>query len=619
MEGGLEGAGENIVEKKSPEQKQPNVEQKLSFARRDLDNILSQNPFQPEDLVGLFAKDFGPDYEADAGVWEGYTIKQHTLMVMGQFEKYFAHSPLPADVDKNLFRTMLALHDIGKPEAIRMGGKHLQHEYNERKMNTILSQLEFSQHEKDLALAVASADSIGNSIKTGNIETSAGEIIQSAQKANVPPEEFFDLLTVFYRVDAGSYTEDAGGKYSLDHLFEFDREKKELRFSPQTNEKITKLRERVLSLKESNPIQEKETWQMTKKEFGNNFYLQGMHEHKPYCNHEDKSNDPLQSIRKLGVIKEGSFFSARNNDNVEKARESTQGGGVFIIVRADSLPSKKSLQQPMDEIKVNKQDKQSVPYVAEVPLGVDPHKYLVYQAVKDGKAVPQDVLNEYPYALLTGKSSIEDIEAAVEKASPKKEPWQITRDEFGENYYLQGTTEDKAQLIREAGGIQKGAFINVGQDSLHTAIAYATDAPNTSGTFSKSGRGTAEGSVFVSHISEVLTPQQRAVKLKREIDNVSGYTYMVRPPETIQENDIRGRTIPYTAEIPPVEDPHRYLVEQALIEEKPVSEDVLIDYPDIGKTANIKKEIASIEKSSRLKRFSSRVQNAFNRFTHRGK
>lgn len=240
-----------------PEQQIHTAENRLSFRRQDLEAVLNNIPFNPSSLIGLFEKDYGSEYAASAGVWEGYTIKEHTLMVMGQFEKYFSNSPLPAGIDKNLFRTMLALHDIGKPEAIRSGGKHLQHEYTAKIMNSILSELGYSQQEKNLALALVSGDSIGDSIKTGNIQTSAAEIVKAARVAGVPPEEFFDLLTIFYRVDAGSYTEDAGGKRSLDSLFEFDKERKQLRFSPQTNATITRLKAKVqsLSLPASSPSQ----------------------------------------------------------------------------------------------------------------------------------------------------------------------------------------------------------------------------------------------------------------------------------------------------------------------------------------------------------------------------
>jgi hypothetical protein len=625
MEDGLEG-GVKMTPEKSPPSigKERPTENNLSFGRRELDKVLNEKEFNPSSLIGLFEKNFGSDYQSDAGVWEGYTIKQHTLMVMGQFEKYFGHSPLPAGVDRNLFRTMLALHDIGKPEAIRMGGKHLQHEYTEPKMNSILSQLDYSQQEKDLALAVATGDSIGNSLKSGDIKNSAEEIIQSAQRAKLPPEEFFDLLTVFYRADAGSYTEDAGGKRSLDDLFQFDRERKELRFAPHTNETIAKLKEKVLSLKETKPTQEKETWQMTRREFGNNFYLHPIHEHNPACLHENKSNEAVQAIRESGTITEGSFFLAINNDAIEKARESTEDVnriGKFFIVSTDSLPSKKT-KQPMETINIARKDKQTIPYIAEVPLNADPHRYLVYDALRSGKSVPQEVLDEYPYALLTNKSSPEDISTAVEKAPVKKEPWQTTRDEFGENYYLHGAPEPIAQLIRESGGIRKGAFINVSQDRDHTAIAYATDASNVEGkNYGKSGIGTTKGSIFIAHISDILNKEQRAEEIKKNLREELGSTlFFVRPRlDAIQEFEFRGRTIPYMAEIPPVEDSHRYLVEQALIEGKPVPEDVLIDYPEIGKTAKIKREIASIDKASRLSRFSGKISNALSRFTQRGK
>src|SRR3989344_8801894 len=102
MEGSSGEIAKITPEQKSPEQNTPSVEQKLSFARKDLDNVLNQKSFQPENLVGIFEKDFGADYEADAGVWEGYSIKEHTLMVMNQYEKYFGDKPLPANMDRGL-------------------------------------------------------------------------------------------------------------------------------------------------------------------------------------------------------------------------------------------------------------------------------------------------------------------------------------------------------------------------------------------------------------------------------------------------------------------------------------------------------------------------------------
>ena len=94
---------------------------KLSFSRVELDRVLEGSDYAPEKLVALFERDFAKEFASDAGVWQGYSVKQHTLMVMGQFEKYYGNITLPANIDKNFFRVILALHDIGVPAAIREG------------------------------------------------------------------------------------------------------------------------------------------------------------------------------------------------------------------------------------------------------------------------------------------------------------------------------------------------------------------------------------------------------------------------------------------------------------------------------------------------------------------
>lgn len=65
-----------------------------------------------------------------------YLLERHTLLVMNQFEEYFATAELP--IQKNLFRLILALHDIGKPKAFAEGNKSRQHFHTKR----ILKQVE---------------------------------------------------------------------------------------------------------------------------------------------------------------------------------------------------------------------------------------------------------------------------------------------------------------------------------------------------------------------------------------------------------------------------------------------------------------------------------------------
>lgn len=563
------------------------LNKKLSFERKELDATLNQTPFDPNNLIGLFERDYSQEYATSVGVWEGYTLKQHTSMVLSQFEKYFSNSLQYTNIDKNFFKTFLALHDLGKPEAVRMGEKHLQYEHTKRIMNNILSELGYSRQEKALALALVSADPIGESIKANgrNIEASAREIIKLAQAANIPTAKFFDLLTIYYRVDAGSYTEDAGGKRSLDILFEFDKERKQLRFAPQTNEVIAKLKTAVESLsnsasndRETSSVKEKEPWMLTKKEFQNNFYLCVMPE------------EDAVKARNIGAITHGSFFLSRNNDNIEKARKAgnpNSKASVFFIVKAESLPYDKTIpadfhtpsNHPADIVVLGRQEKVDIHQATEAPAGVDPHKYLVYEALRNGKSVPQEVLADYPYLALTKNSTFEEIVAAVKTAFVKKEPWELTRDEFAENFYLHGTTEPKTQLIRHAGGIQKGSFINVAQDWEKTAAAYATDAPRGS-YFSKAGRGTEKGTIFVTHITDLLTQEDMANSVKEFINDNNLYFY--KPPASRHEFSYHGKTIPYVAEVPPDADPHTYLVNKALAEGKPVPTHVLDDYLELA-------------------------------------
>jgi len=102
----------------------------LFFTRAELDEILGSPDYTPKALVRLFERNLGKEFNADSGVWEKYSIKRHTLMVMGQFEKYFSKSDLPASISKRLFRAFLALHDIGKPDPIKKtGDRRNQHLY----------------------------------------------------------------------------------------------------------------------------------------------------------------------------------------------------------------------------------------------------------------------------------------------------------------------------------------------------------------------------------------------------------------------------------------------------------------------------------------------------------
>ena len=50
--------------------------------------------------------------------------------------------------------------------------------------------------------------------------------------------DIFELLCIFFKLDAGSYTENAGGKKSLDHLFIFDEKNKNIDLAPDIKKRI---------------------------------------------------------------------------------------------------------------------------------------------------------------------------------------------------------------------------------------------------------------------------------------------------------------------------------------------------------------------------------------------
>ncbi|MFA5993456.1 MAG: hypothetical protein WC823_00690 [Parcubacteria group bacterium] len=219
---------------------------KISFTKKEL-QVVFEKDFSPEKLLQFLVADFGEIYVADAGVWEGYTIGQHTLMVLRQFERYFGAQPLPGNFDIGMFRLILALHDTGKQEAIARGDKNQQHRYTVQIIEAFFDTLDFPEASKKLAVALIEEDAIGKYIRGKNdVFRTAGLIEQAAAKGGMFVQDFLELLIIFYRVDAGSYTEDAGGFKSLDHLFAFDHKKPALAFAPEIAIKMEILQKHIM-------------------------------------------------------------------------------------------------------------------------------------------------------------------------------------------------------------------------------------------------------------------------------------------------------------------------------------------------------------------------------------
>ncbi len=190
------------------------------------------------EIAGLF--------DQSTGVWEGYSLEKHTLMVLRSYFKYFFPRKLPTCISQKDFILFLTLHDIGKPIASKKGNKDLQYKYNPLIISKIEKDLPYFQ--KDLYLML-SIDPLGKFFKGGNLRKAADIITRTQRKSCFLKEDFFYLLTIYYQVDAGSYTQEAGGVPSLEFLFQnqsFNENQKRRFFSKHLEKKYFFLKKAVL-------------------------------------------------------------------------------------------------------------------------------------------------------------------------------------------------------------------------------------------------------------------------------------------------------------------------------------------------------------------------------------
>lgn len=187
--------------------------------------VLDSDGYTPQTLIASLKNSpylkilFG----GQAGVSEGYSLEQHTTMVMTQFEKYFAGDWPEQLLDRSHMRTLLALHDLGKPLVFNKTGKTAeQHEYTMKFVPQILSSLNLDSKQADIILAIVDQDVLGELFQ-GKIDLvhASHEVSNKARSLGLSPQDLLGLLTTYYMCDASSYTSDAGGIASLDNLFVF--------------------------------------------------------------------------------------------------------------------------------------------------------------------------------------------------------------------------------------------------------------------------------------------------------------------------------------------------------------------------------------------------------------
>jgi hypothetical protein len=212
----------------------------INISKAELDSVFEN--YSIISLLDLMGKQFPNVYNQDVGVFEGYTLYQHTFMVLNQFEKYYCDTVLPGELNKDVFRLFLALHDIGKPKAVKMHDLRLQHQYSSEYITILFEFLQISLDDTRTLISILNFDLGGYLRGRISIEQTAERIKLLSLNSSKSINEFFELIVLYFKVDAGSYTENAGGMYSLDNLFVFDEVNRQINLEPNVQNKMDLLK-----------------------------------------------------------------------------------------------------------------------------------------------------------------------------------------------------------------------------------------------------------------------------------------------------------------------------------------------------------------------------------------
>ena len=163
--------------------------------REELNRLVSWSDptaaYSPEAVITFIKEKLGyrETYGKDVGVSEGFTLEEHTLPVMNNFENFGFSKSLPKIEGLNvapLVRLALAFHDIGKPEAVEQGNKGLQHAFTAQIIKKEMARLGYTDREINFVLGLVSGDPIGKLLQGGlTADEAYDEISQMADRAGM--------------------------------------------------------------------------------------------------------------------------------------------------------------------------------------------------------------------------------------------------------------------------------------------------------------------------------------------------------------------------------------------------------------------------------------------------
>jgi len=180
-----------------------------------------------------------------------YVIKDHTINVYNQFEKYFFDGF--SKENKEEFILFLLLHDIGKSISYNNGNRQNQYIDSYNEVSKYGKELDISEDSMLLYKALLNSSYLGKYMENKfPLEGIYALIKEQSEYAKLELGDFFYLLSVYYQCDIASYTKDAGGYPYLEHLFVYkngqkvyNEKDKLLEFSSVFQERYNELNKKI--------------------------------------------------------------------------------------------------------------------------------------------------------------------------------------------------------------------------------------------------------------------------------------------------------------------------------------------------------------------------------------
>lgn len=146
-------------------------------------------------------------YSKSLGGQDNLSLLEHTQNVIQSFERYY-ESKVALLLPNFYFKILLALHDLGKPQAIRENAPEKQHMYTLKLIEIINKEFQISEDSLTRICIIINGDPIGrylNSKHEYTISESLGVLHDMASALSVPILKLWRTILVYHQCDAAGY------------------------------------------------------------------------------------------------------------------------------------------------------------------------------------------------------------------------------------------------------------------------------------------------------------------------------------------------------------------------------------------------------------------------------